>query len=88
MQINSNYIVVEKLEQEQQEGFKTVEVQDNFIYKGKVIQAPQQTAFVDNHELTEGDIVMFAKYSPDIHEMDMEGKKVKFIKITDILAVL
>lgn len=88
MQINSNYVVVEKLEQPVQEGFKTVEVQDNFVYKGKVIQAPMQTAFVDSHQITEGDIVMFAKYSPDTHEIDHEGKKVKFIKITDILAVM
>lgn len=88
MQISKDYIVVEKLEQEKQEGFKTVEVQDNFVYKGKVTFLPDVPLFMGNYDIKLGDTVMFTKYSPDTHEVTEEGKTVKFIKICDILAVL
>ncbi len=85
MQISNKYIVVEKIEEPKQEGFKTVEVQDNYVYKGKV----KQGGFITNTmTVKEGDTVLFAKYSPDTHEIDLEGKKVKFVAIDDILAVL
>lgn len=88
MQISNSYIVVEKLEQPAQEGFKTVEVQDNFIYKGKVTHVPECPVYMGNKPVTIGDTILFAKYSPDTHELDLEGKKVKFVKTEDILAVL
>lgn len=82
--INSNYVLVEKIEEVKEEGFKTVEVQDCFVYKGKVKQVPMMTTYVDNHLLSVGDVVIFAKYSPDTHEVEKD----KFVKITDILAVV
>jgi len=88
MHINSNYIVVEKLEEPVQEGFKTIEVQDNFIYKGKIVCVPEQPSHVGNHQLSVGDTILYAKYSPDTHEIELEGKKVKFINISDVLVVM
>lgn len=88
MQISNNYIVVEKLEEEAKEGFKAVEVQDNFVYKAKVAHVPEIPVFMGNQQLEVGSIVLFAKYSPDTHEIDLDGKKVKFVAISDILAVL
>jgi co-chaperonin GroES (HSP10) len=82
--INSNYALVEKIEEAKEEGFKTVEVQDCFVYKGKVKQVPMMMTYVDNHLLSVGDVVIFAKYSPDTHEIEKD----KFVKITDILAVV
>jgi co-chaperonin GroES (HSP10) len=35
-----------------------------------------------------GDTVLFAKYSPDTHEIEHEGKKYKVVEVSDILAVL
>lgn len=88
MQISNKYIVVEKIEEDQKEGFKTVEVQDSFVYKGKVINKPSMPIYLTDTELKVGDVVLFAKYSPDTHEIDLEGKKVKFVAIADLLAVL
>lgn len=88
MQISNNYIVVEKLEEPEQKGFKTVEVQDNYVYKGKVIHIPEVPVFMGNQGVGVGDTVLFAKYSPDMHEIDLDGKKVKFVATSDILAVL
>lgn len=84
MQISNKYIVVEKLEEEVKEGFKTVDVQDNFVYKGRVTNVGEAPVFMGNKQVGLGDIVLFAKYSPDTHEV--EGKK--FVAVTDILAVL
>lgn len=88
MQISNKYIVVEKLEEEAKEGFKTVDVQDNYVYKGKVTHIPEAPVFMGNKQVTQGDTVLFTKYSPDTHEIDLEGKKVKFVSVSDILAVL
>lgn len=88
MQISNKYIVVEKLEEEAKEGFKTVDVQDNYVYKGKVTSIPEAPVFMGNQQVGIGSIVLFTKYSPDTHEIDLDGKKVKFVAVTDILAVL
>jgi len=88
MQISNNYIVVTKLEEEAKEGFKAVEVQDNYVYKGKVTHIPEAPVYMGNKPVTVGDVVLFAKYSPDTHEIDVDGKKVKFVATNDILAVL
>lgn len=83
MILNSNYVLIEKIEEKKEEGFQTVEVQDSFVYKGKVKATPACPCYVDNHGLQVGDIVLFAKYSPDTHEIDGD----KFVLIKDILAV-
>lgn len=88
MNISNLYIVVEKLDEEVKDGFKTVEVQDNYVYKGKVFALPEIPVHMTNQRIGIGDIVLFAKYSPDTHEIDLDGKKVKFVAITDLLAVL
>jgi len=81
MLIQGNRILVSKLEEEKKEGFQTVEVQDNFVYKGKVEQS-------NSNEIKVGDIVLFAKYSPDTQEIEHDGQKMKIIKVDDVLAIL
>lgn len=85
MQISNNYILVEKLEESKIEGsFTTVDVQDNFVYKGKVKLLPEIPVFMGNKQLVIGDTVLWAKYSPDTHEYEKD----KFVAISDLLAVL
>lgn len=86
MKILGNRILVSKVDQDQTEGFKTVEVQDNFVYKGGVEQLGDlQTMHLN---IKPGDIILFAKYSPDTQEIDHEGQKMKIINVDDVLAVL
>ena len=82
--LNFKYIIVEKLEEKKGEGVQMVEVQDCFTYKGRVKQVPEIPVCVSNHQVTPGDIVIFAKYSPDTHEIEKD----KFVKVEDILAVI
>lgn len=89
MQISNNYIVVIKDFPAPQEGeFKVVEVQDDFIYRGRVKLLGEAPIFMGNKQVTVGDVVLFAKYSPDTHEIEHEGEKLKFVSTADILAVL
>lgn len=88
MQVSVNYIVVEKVEEEKKEGFQTVEVSDSSLFKGKVTNLPEVPVYMGNSQVKVGDIVLFAKYSPDTHEIDYEGKKLKFVAIRDLLAKL
>jgi len=82
--INTDYVRIEKIEEEKGDGFVAVEVQDNFVYKGKVKALPLRPVYVDSYLLEKDDIVIFAKYSPDTHEIDGD----KFVKVTDILEVI
>jgi co-chaperonin GroES (HSP10) len=79
---------VQKVEEPQAEGFKTVQVQDSFVYQGKIVLLPECPIHLGNRQLAIDDIILFAKYSPDTHEVDYDGQKMKLVKDADILAVL
>lgn len=86
MQISANYVVLKKAKQEQKEGFQVAEVHDDFIYRGEVYKLPGDSVYISNHVLDVGDTVLFAKYSPTTFEMDIDGEKMKFVHISDLLA--
>lgn len=88
MQISSKRVVVEKFIEEQTDEFNTVEIQDSFVYKGRIIEVPEVPVFVGNQQLVIGDIVLFAKYSPDTHEVTENGKTVKYVLIDDLLKII
>jgi co-chaperonin GroES (HSP10) len=89
MKILGNRVLVSRIEDETKEGFTTVDIQDSFIYKGRVEQIGGETGTVwtgtnmGSPYLEVGKIVYFAKYSP--HTQDLEGMKV--IRMEDIIAV-
>lgn len=83
MRILGNRILVSKVEEPKGEGFQTVEVQDSFVNKGKVEQIGDFTGLVNP-----GDTILFAKYSPDTQEIEHEGKKMKVVLVSDVIAVL
>lgn len=90
LKILGNRVLVSKIEEEEKEGFQTVDVQDSFIYKGRVEQLGGESGTVwtgtsiEEPSLKEGCIVYFAKYSP--HTQDIEGMKV--VRLEDIIAVV
>lgn len=92
MKILGNRVLVSRIEEEKKEGFTTVAVQDDFIYRGRIEEVSHVAAYVTHEQavmdLKKGDIIIFAKYSPDTHEVDIDGKKYKSVAIPDILAVL
>ncbi len=97
MKILGNRLLVSKVEEEQVEGFKTVEVQDSFVYKGKVEATGWDHLmhldnisgdFVEHDKDLVGKVVYFAKYSPDTQDIKHEGKDYKIINVDDVLAVL
>lgn len=86
IKILGNRILVSRVEEEKTEGFQTVNVQDSFVNKGKVEQVGNRAAinYGDGLTIKEGDIVLFAKYSPDTQEVDKDHK---IISVDDILAI-
>lgn len=92
MKLLGNRVLVSRIEEEKKDGFQTVEVQDSFVYKGKIEQISGHeevtgtSAYPGSFRV--GDVVVFAKYSPDTHEIDHEGKKYKAVDVKDIIAVL
>lgn len=85
MKILGNRLLVKRCEEEVKEGFKTVDVQDNFVYKGVVVQTCLEAFKL---EINDGSIIIFTKYSPDTHEVDVKGEKMKIVELSDVLAVL
>ncbi len=88
MKIIGNRILVKKIPKEKKEGFQTVDVQDNFINTGLVVQIGLELENNTNFEARVGTTVLFAKYSPDTHEIEVDGEKMKVVTADDILAVL
>lgn len=90
MQISANYVAVKKYEEPKKEGFNAVEPGDSFVYKGVIVQLPGEPVYVSNQQLMHDSVVIFAKHSPDTFEVEDAalGGKVKFVKRTDLLAVL
>lgn len=88
MRILGNRVLVTRIEEPKKEGFSTVEVQDSFVYKGKIEIVSHDVKNWEENPMHVGDTVLFAKYSPDTQEVDYEGSKAKIIRIEDILAIL
>lgn len=88
MKISNHYVGVERVEVEEKDGFQRVDVLDKFWCEGRVVEIPETPVFMGNARVGIGDVILFAKYSPDTQEVELEGRKLKFIKIDDILAVL
>lgn len=110
MKLFGKRVLVSRIEKEKKEGFETVDVQDDFIYKGKVEmigerlnmeQWPMYTTGSGTivgtsgastaparRSIEVGDTIIFAKYSPDTHEVEHDGKKYKSVVFDDIIAVL
>ena len=86
--INNKYILLKKVQEKEKEGFQAVAIEDSFIFKGQVHLLPECPMFIDNHQLATGDIVMFTKGSPDTHEIDVDGEKMKQVKLEDVLNVI
>ena len=96
MIILGDRILVSKIKEEKKEGeFQAVEVQDSFLYKGKVEQIGKVKEFEGtsleevniNVTVNEGDIVLFAKYSPHTQMISVEGEDMKVIRAEDVIAV-
>ena len=94
MKILGNRLLVSRVEEEKKEGFQTVEVQDSFIYKGKIEQIGGETGMVWTGSSMQapmmqvGSVVLFAKYSPHSQDVEHEGQRMKIIRIEDVLAIL
>jgi len=99
MIILGDRLLVSKVEKEEKEGFQTVEVQDSFLYKGRIEAigdgCETATPIWNGTNLTEikpsfviGDIVLFAKYSPHTQTIPVGESDMKIIRMDDVLAVL
>ncbi len=88
MHVSNNYVCLTKLEEPKQGDFKTVEVTDSSVFKGRVHALPEAPLFMGNRPIAIGDVVVFAKYSPDTHEVELDGLKFKFVAVRDLMAII
>lgn len=87
MRISNRYVALTKVEEEAKEGFQAVQMIDGFVYKGRVHALPEAPVYIGNTPLAVGDIVCFAKGSPDTHEVTEDGLTMKLVVTDDILFV-
>lgn len=79
IQPSEKYLLIKKCVEKPKEvnGFVQVEVHDSFVYRGEVVSGDDTLI---------GKVVIFAKYSPDTHEVDVEGEKMKLVLKNDVIA--
>lgn len=101
MKIIGERVLVERIEKEDKEGFQTVDVLDEFVSRGRIVQVGEplvRTAMTFTYtggvvsdvkdDLAPGNVVLFAKFSPDTQEVKVDGKDMKVVAISDIIAIL
>jgi co-chaperonin GroES (HSP10) len=76
MKMLNDYIMVEKIEEDKGDGFQLATAVDSIITRGKVIES-------NALPLVAGTEIIFSKYAGEEHEY--KGRKVKFIKIEDVI---
>lgn len=89
IKIIGNRILVKRIEapKKEEEGFETVQVFDDFLYKGEIVDAGEYIG-LRTSTFKVGDTILFDKYSRGVHEVDVEGEKMKLVPYEDVLAVL
>ncbi len=100
MKVLGNRLLVERVEEEKKDGFQTVDVQDTFVNKGRIVQIGDGFEYMPNAQWVGtgiavvappfqiGDVVLFNKYSPDTQEVEHDKQKMKIIVQDDVIAVL
>ena len=73
----NNYLLVKKVEEKETDGFKKVSAVNELIGKGQCSSAP------DEHSYLFDKTIYFEKSLGT--EFEIEGQKVKFIKLEDIM---
>ena len=89
MKILGNRVLVKKISEEKLEDnskFKVVEPIDDFTFSGLVIECGDSISKQFKEQILNKKI-MFSKYSPDTHDVEFEGEKVKIINVEDVLAI-
>ena len=83
--INSKYVVVKKYITPKAEGdFTVAQVIGDEVWKGVIVELPDQPVFLGNRQLVIDDVVIFTPYSPDTYKIE----DLKFVAISDLLKVL
>lgn len=94
MKILGNRILVSRIKEEEvKEGeFEKVQVQDDFLYKGKVEQIGVESEYngtsVARPIIERENVVLFAKYSPHTQSVTVEGEEMKVVRMEDVIAIV
>jgi len=100
MKIIGDRVLVERVEKEKSDGFETVDVLDDFVCKGRIVQVGVplnrpgmsmtfSTGLTSTEDdLAVGNVILFAKFSPDTQEVKVDGKELKTVATGDIIAIL
>jgi len=85
MNILGDRVLLERVEKDTSGGFAEVKAIDDFTSNGRIVQVGED---VEHIRLIEGAEVIFAKFSPDTHTVSIEGKEMKTVAVSDIIAIL
>lgn len=88
IQILGNRILVSRIEEPKQTGFEAVAPTDSFLYKGMIeAVGTGELNQTDHVPMKAGELVLFAKYSPDTQEVMVGDELMKIISTEDVLAI-
>lgn len=91
MKILGERVLVKRIEKEQTDSFQTVDVIDEFVSRGRIVQLGESlTGNTSSYhtDFTPGKEIIFAKFSPDTQEIKVDGELMKVVAISDIIAIV
>jgi hypothetical protein len=82
MKLSNKYIALEKVIKEHNpDEFGVVELIDDSVYRGRVKYLPTIPVFLGDYQVKLGDIVVFAKYSPNTQDIE----DIKYVALEDLI---
>lgn len=81
MKLLNNYIMVRKAQAKETDGLQFAQAVDDFIYRGEIVDFSDdiQTAIIT------GQTAYFLKHAGE--EIEINGEKMKFVKLEDLIAI-
>lgn len=89
MKLLGNRVLVKREPKAEVSGFEQVQAVDDFVGKGSIVMLGHE---VDEFSVTPmfevGQVIVFAKFSPDTRTIEHEGEEMKSVLVSDIIAIL
>lgn len=83
MKLLGNRVLVKREPKAETTGFAEVKAIDDFTCRGIVHGVGDEVELA----VSPGDIVLFAKFSPDTFTVDFDGEDMKSVLVSDIIAI-
>lgn len=89
MDLLGNRVLVRREPEAKSEGFQAVKAVDDFTSRGVIAGIGDEVDTVrQGRRIEVGQTVVFARFSPDTHTVQVDGEDMKSVLVSDIIAIV